>query len=207
MALNATKNRQIIDAALAEFIAHGFHGARMDTIAERAQVSKRTVYKHFASKDALFIHLISQMRASFADAVAEAFNPDQPIADQLRRIGEAEGQLFTSRPFMKMVRLIASEANRDPALGALFPNDHADFGPLVDFMTQAQAHGALRLDDPRLAASQFKDLLKGRAFWPQLTGKPRVSVAEMADIIEQSVAMFLARYAPPLPYDNQRIAS
>jgi TetR/AcrR family transcriptional regulator of autoinduction and epiphytic fitness len=49
MAISDDKRGQILDAAVAEFQERGFAGASMDRIAERANVSKRTVYNHFDS--------------------------------------------------------------------------------------------------------------------------------------------------------------
>lgn len=194
MALSATKNRQIVDAALAEFVAHGFHGARMDAIAEHAQVSKRTVYKHFASKEALFTHMISGVRAEFRGVVPAAYDPALPIDVQLRKIGQASGKLFTSRSFMKIVRLLVSEAGRDRSLAAYFPDDDGDSGALAEFMADAHRHGTLNVDDSELAARQFRDLLKGRGFWPAFIGQHMVTPTEMEAIIEQAVAMFLSHY-------------
>jgi AcrR family transcriptional regulator len=44
---------QILDAAYGVFYKEGFSRARMDVIAEAAGVTKRTLYYHFDSKDAL----------------------------------------------------------------------------------------------------------------------------------------------------------
>lgn len=195
MALSAIKNQQIVDAALAEFMAHGFHGARMDAIAERAKVSKRTIYKHFDGKDALFTHMVTVMRAGFRDAATLPYDPEQPVAGQLRQIAEAEGALYTSKSFMKLVRLLVSEASRDRSLAALFPSDDADGGALAHFLSEADHHEALRVPDAALAANQFKDLLKGRSFWPAVMGQPVASKAYMAEIIEQSLEIFLVCYA------------
>jgi AcrR family transcriptional regulator len=42
--------KEILDAALAEFAEHGLGGARMDRIAERAGVNKRLIYYYFENK-------------------------------------------------------------------------------------------------------------------------------------------------------------
>ncbi len=52
--LSDRKHAAIIEAAVAEFDAQGFEATSMDCVAARAGVSKRTVYNHFASKEALF---------------------------------------------------------------------------------------------------------------------------------------------------------
>ncbi|AOK51042.1 TetR family transcriptional regulator [Burkholderia sp. MSMB617WGS] len=51
---------QILDAALAEFSASGFVGARIDDIAARAGMSKGGVYTHFGSKDEIFEALLER---------------------------------------------------------------------------------------------------------------------------------------------------
>ena len=45
------KRAAVIEAATEEFLSRGFSGTSMDRIAEVANVSKRTVYDHFPSKD------------------------------------------------------------------------------------------------------------------------------------------------------------
>ncbi|MET0129737.1 MAG: helix-turn-helix domain-containing protein, partial [Stenotrophomonas chelatiphaga] len=59
--LTDRKRAAILDAAVAEFRAFGFAGTSMDRIAATAEVSKRTVYNHFASKDELFTAILWQL--------------------------------------------------------------------------------------------------------------------------------------------------
>jgi AcrR family transcriptional regulator len=49
----ATKER-ILDAALAEFSAHGIAGARVDRIAQAAKCNKNLIYIYFEDKESLF---------------------------------------------------------------------------------------------------------------------------------------------------------
>ena len=52
---NAEATRQrILDAATAEFAAHGIAGARIDRIAQVAGANKNLIYVYFGGKDALF---------------------------------------------------------------------------------------------------------------------------------------------------------
>src|SRR5580704_4903090 len=50
--------RRILAAALAEFSAHGFAGARVDAIARRARGNKRMLYHYFGNKEELFIAVL-----------------------------------------------------------------------------------------------------------------------------------------------------
>ena len=51
----------ILDAALEEFTARGYEGARLDDVAKRAGVAKGTIYLYFADKEALFQELVRSM--------------------------------------------------------------------------------------------------------------------------------------------------
>ena len=48
------RRAQLLEAALLEFGARGYHGTQMEHVAARAGVSKALLYQHFPSKDDLF---------------------------------------------------------------------------------------------------------------------------------------------------------
>src|SRR5215472_10763277 len=50
--------RRILAAALAEFSAKGFAGARVDAIARRAKGNKRMLYHYFGNKEELFVAVL-----------------------------------------------------------------------------------------------------------------------------------------------------
>jgi AcrR family transcriptional regulator len=56
---DADRSQQVIlAAATEEFAAHGLGGARVDRIAERAQLNKRLIYYYFEDKDKLFLAVL-----------------------------------------------------------------------------------------------------------------------------------------------------
>ena len=52
------RRRSILRAARETFFQNGFHHATVDSVAERAEVSKGTVYLYFESKESLLAHLL-----------------------------------------------------------------------------------------------------------------------------------------------------
>src|ERR1019366_1723528 len=50
----------ILDAAEAVFAERGFHGARIQDIAERARIAVGTVYNHFSQKDDVLSALLEE---------------------------------------------------------------------------------------------------------------------------------------------------
>ena len=62
----------ILDAATEIFLRNGFLGTSMDEVALQSAVSKQTVYQHFASKEALFVEIVTTMTDAAGDAVLDA---------------------------------------------------------------------------------------------------------------------------------------
>ena len=63
--------QEILAAATAEFAAHGFGGARIEAIAERAGVNKKLIYYYFEGKDELFLAVLEQTYADIRAAERE----------------------------------------------------------------------------------------------------------------------------------------
>src|ERR687890_1365860 len=66
------RRKQLLGAAQELFVAHGYHAAAMDDIAERAGVSKPVLYQHFPSKLELYCALLDQHTGELLEAVRQA---------------------------------------------------------------------------------------------------------------------------------------
>lgn len=63
----SARRKQLLAAAQDVFVAHGYHAAAMDDIAERAGVSKPVLYQHFPGKLELYLALLDK----HCDAIVE----------------------------------------------------------------------------------------------------------------------------------------
>lgn len=192
--LKEDKREQIFQAAVLEFQENGFAGASMDRVSARAGASKRTVYKHFESKEKLFQELVRRHWSSFAATLEVAYEPGRDIREQLMDLGHAQGRLFTSADVMATTKLVMSEVLRSPEL---VEEDQSKTDYKVYFqamLADAAEDGQLTIEDPRAAADEFISLIKGKAFWPVVLGAPVVSQDEMKKIVAQSVDMMMSRY-------------
>ena len=68
----SARRKQLLAAAQAVFVAHGYHAAAMADIAERAGVSKPVLYQHFPGKLELYLALLDTQTEALAAAVAQA---------------------------------------------------------------------------------------------------------------------------------------
>ena len=69
--------QRILEAALQEFAAKGFAGARVDVIARRARINKRMLYHYFGDKEGLFREVLRRKIADRSAWLATA--PEDPV--------------------------------------------------------------------------------------------------------------------------------
>ncbi|WP_040815434.1 TetR/AcrR family transcriptional regulator [Nocardia concava] len=75
---DAERSRQaLLDAALDEFAAKGFDGARVQEIADRAGVNKQLIAYYFGGKDGLY----QEIQRGWPAAEAERADPDLPLGE------------------------------------------------------------------------------------------------------------------------------
>lgn len=145
---NAERTKeQILAAARAEFCAHGFGGARVDAIAERAGANKRLLYHYFGNKEDLY-------RAVLLDAYAEIRRGERELNLEALAPREAMDRLvrFTFRHFLAnpwFTSLLSTENQHDAAFLRGLPDIPALHSPLVDQIRTILAEGA--------AQSVFRD--------------------------------------------------
>ena len=156
------KTRQILNAAAAAFMEHGFGPASVDLIARNAGVSKATVYTRFASKEAMFEAVVERerKRRHLDQVLAESY-PD--LEARLRAWAEGMVRVFIDPVTAKVYRMVVAESPRFPELGRAFYRS-APMASRERLAEQLAAHGAeagLAIDDPMQAAADFIGLLRG----------------------------------------------
>src|SRR5687767_12788426 len=177
---SARKRRAILDAATEIFLRDGYLGTSMDEIAALSEVSKQTVYKHFTSKEALFIEIVSSMTSAAGDTVHADTEEPTDRAD-LRPFLEAYAYrqltvVLTPR-LMQLRRLVIGEVPRFPELARVL----YERGPmraisiLAAMFERLAASGLLRISDAKTAASHFNWLVMSEALnRAMLLGDPAI---------------------------------
>ncbi len=78
------RRAQLLDAAQAVFVAHGYHAAAMDDIADRAGVSKPVLYQHFPGKLELYLALLDTHCDSLEQLIRNALNQPQATSNRAK---------------------------------------------------------------------------------------------------------------------------
>jgi AcrR family transcriptional regulator len=82
-------------------------------------VSKQTVYKHFASKEALVIEIVTSMTSQAGDLVLNDMpEPDDvdDVVEHLREYAFREFRVVLTPRLIRLRRLVIGEVNRFPEL-------------------------------------------------------------------------------------------
>ncbi len=110
------RRQSILQAAREVFLEKGFSRATMDDVAERAEVSKGTLYLYFESKETLLAHLLLEGLDSLYSYLEEAFAPDRPLSadERLRCIGWAYLRFFQEEPhYFRFLMAVNGERFRE----------------------------------------------------------------------------------------------
>jgi AcrR family transcriptional regulator len=71
----------LLDAAKDVFARRGFEGASLEEIAEAAGYTRGAIYKHFGTKEELFLAVNKRFNESFLAAFVESIDPETPVED------------------------------------------------------------------------------------------------------------------------------
>mgnify|MGYP001554678788 CR=1 FL=1 len=160
---NPERTRErILVAALQEFAAHGFAGARVDFIARRAAINKRMLYHYFGGKEALFRAVLRRK-----------------IAERQRWAEASSGEPDETLPFwfeaackdVDWVRLLEWEALQGDELAVIDAKERrAAVAGGLERIRQRQERGQLSAHlDPRHLMLAMRSLTMFPVAFPQLT--------------------------------------
>jgi AcrR family transcriptional regulator len=79
---NRDKREAILAAALELIAEHGFHGAPMAMIAEKAGVAAGTIYLYFENKDVLITELFRELEGKIVAALSEGYAERKSIRER-----------------------------------------------------------------------------------------------------------------------------
>jgi AcrR family transcriptional regulator len=120
---------EILEAALAIFAEKGFAASRMTEIAERARVSKGTIYLYFESKEAVFRALVREMLVPRLNEAAEIVRGHEgPAAPLLAQILRVLGHFVSTSDRVVLPKMVIAEAGNFPDLARIYREELIERG-------------------------------------------------------------------------------
>ncbi|MFW0782878.1 TetR/AcrR family transcriptional regulator [Gordonia sp. CPCC 206044] len=193
------KRALIVQAATELFLELGYDRTSLARIAECSGVSRATLFKQFPSKAALFDAIVTE---SWSTADEEEAPPAGDVVRGLGVIGRRYAALLGRAQMSDLFRIVIAELPRFPELAdAQFSNGKMPyFESLRSYLLAEHDAGTVRIDDVDLAATQFLGMISNYVFWPALLVPGwEVSSERTAQVVEEAVRTFAARYATAEP--------
>lgn len=199
---DTAKDQAILLAAGDLFMEHGYEAVSVDAVAQRAGVSKATIYARYADKDALFAAVLRQEceRAVSPDSFFPA--EDQPVRDTLILLATRFLDLVTGEKAMQMNRVLVAETGRAPRMAELFYETAVLTlkNRFADWLRGETAAGRLNVRDADGAAWRYLGGVKGEAHLRASFGLPPIPSLQLKAHIEAAADEFLrAHAADPAP--------
>ena len=131
---------KILESALELFAQCGYLGTSMSDLANRLEITKGALYKHFKSKQEILDSIVEKMEKSDYDRAEEYERPEtepdgfseaymQTPIERIRAYSLAQFEHWTSEKFPSNFRkMLSLEQYRDPKLARLY-HDYLATGP------------------------------------------------------------------------------
>lgn len=190
------KREAILEAARQAFQEFGVQNTSMDKLAALANVSKRTVYNHFPSKEALVMELLSVLwKSSITPECLEELSR-LPLSEQLSTLLYQEIAVIAQPDYLDMAKVAFGHFLFQPeALQEQMKSMSKEDTALHAWLVEQDKIGTLRMESVELARTQLHNLIKGSAFWPQLIGACQpLNDSEGKTLAENTAKLFLSHY-------------
>jgi TetR/AcrR family transcriptional regulator of autoinduction and epiphytic fitness len=189
------KRAAIIDAARTTFKELGVAATSMDKLAEVAGVSKRTVYNHFATKEALVMTLMTDSCQQALSQAAVVYNSHQPLAEQLQQLVRFDMDYIQSEEHVEVSRMVIGHLFYTTEMQQELQKIIKEETAILRWIKAATLDGRLTVTNVEQAQTEVQSLIKGQCFWPLIFRVEAPLNDQQKDEIAAKIAkMFLCRY-------------
>ncbi len=189
------ETRQIIyEAARHEFAANGYAATSTETVARRARISTKTLYRLVPNKSALFECMVSDRLERFLSDFSLQVTEDADIETGLNAALMACADIALDPDIVALQRIILQEASQFPDLAATFYNKGiARTAAALSSWLRLQARGGLiELDNVEEAAGMLIGMVASAPQRAAIYGGMKLpSRAQTSARVRRCVALFL----------------
>ena len=188
----AEKRDEILAVATEIFLEEGYGRTSMDQVRNKVGGSKRTLYNHFHSKEALFEAVITNV----SNRALEALKPPlggEDLRGALLKMGIGYLNVLLSPDGLALYRAMISEMPHFPELAKAFFENGPGRGSrhLAAFFREQKAKGVIDVIDPQVAAEQFLGAVRGDIHLATTLGVRSPSKQLVESTVSQAVEIFV----------------
>ena len=195
--VSAQKQAAILRAAQDNFLKNGYSRAGMAEIARDADVSTATLYKHFASKEALFRAVVKNV-ASMTGDYSSSIGPQDTARDVLYKLCRTYLSIQFDSNANALMRIVIAEVPGAPKLAGemyqVLGNRRNE--SLMSVIDELIARGKLRPHDSAFGARLGAGMLKEIFVWPALFDATCELPPDTDEKIHRVIDAYLALFGP-----------
>ena len=191
------KREELIKHATEMFLELGYEKASMNNLVKRSGSSKSTIYKHFRSRQALFIAVLDERLRDHLAPIEKLDLTTLSIEEGLKLIGRTSIKVITSKDNVNLCRIIYAEAERIPYIGKTY----YEHGPrrgmagVVKYLSTMVERGRIRCANPSAAAEYFWGMILYRPMLERYCGvKGPLTAREQKNYIDKVVDSFISAF-------------
>jgi len=148
MELKSDTEKIILDAARSIFSEKGLAGARMQEIADRANINKAMLHYYFRSKDKLFERVFKEAFREFWPEITKSILEATNVQDFLKRVISSYVDLFMDKPYLPI--FILSEVNSNPdRIESLIKDGGVRPQIIVEYLQNKMDQGLIKKMNPK----------------------------------------------------------
>ncbi len=191
----AANRAAILGAAMQLFLESGYDRTPLARVAERAEVSRATLFKQFPTKAELFE---ATVLAAGGDPAPEPLDiPTGDFFSGLAVLGRAYAELLIRPRMVSLMRTVIAESHHFPELR----ERTFDFGTLPvlqalrGYLRDAHTAGDAVVEDPDLVSAQFLGMIASAVFWPRfMHGTWSITADEITRTVDEASHTIAARF-------------
>jgi TetR/AcrR family transcriptional regulator of autoinduction and epiphytic fitness len=174
---------RIQEAALEEFIQRGVEASSMERILKAAKTTKRTLYKYYPNKKAIFDEIIALLLERLDAYSNFNYSTDISIEEQIDEIIKMKMELMLNDDYIKISKLLSIELIKSNPIDKVhFEKFYESEKSFIEWIKDAQKYKNISdHQSPELIANQFHSLMKGQIFYPVLYGMAKITEKEIKD--------------------------
>jgi AcrR family transcriptional regulator len=178
------RREELLDAATELFAEHGYSDVVTQTIVERLQVGKGTLYRHFPSKRDLFLATVDRVMRRLRERIDAGISGIDDPFDRVSRAIQAFLAFFEEHP--KYAELLIQERAlfRDRKKPTYLEHREVNVKRWRELFRALIAEGRVRDIPVERITDVINDLIYGTMFTNYFSGQQKPSEAQAQDILD-----------------------
>lgn len=187
----AERRATILAVAKVLFADKGYHGVSVDQIASRLGVSPAILYQHFASKEALFEAVLTDIagrRESYVDAVVEEPHDFASVLIRMARIYVNSVARDPDYLIMEMHSVLEGSI----VAQQFFENRWKSFSDYIEFgLAELSKEGKVNTVNPKAASLMFQGMIREALFAKCIYKSEQYRDFDLENLVHHLIVLFL----------------